>query len=71
MTRVPSGHPEGYLEGFANTYSEIAKALRAAREGRAPDAGVYYPTVEDGLVGMQFIEAALASSKKGGVWVKV
>jgi len=71
MTRVPSGHPEGYLEGFANTYSEIAKALRAAREGKAPEAGVYYPTVEDGLVGMQFIEAAIASSKKGGVWVKV
>jgi predicted dehydrogenase len=71
VTRVPSGHPEGYLEGFANIYSEIAKGLRAAREGKAPDAGVYYPTVEDGLVGMQFVEAALASSKKGGVWVKV
>ncbi|MBN8996468.1 MAG: Gfo/Idh/MocA family oxidoreductase [Rhizobiales bacterium] len=71
MTRVPSGHPEGYLEGFANTYSEIAKALRAARDGKAPEAGVYYPTVEDGLVGMQFIEAAITSSKKGGVWVKV
>jgi predicted dehydrogenase len=71
MTRVPSGHPEGYLEGFANIYSEIAKGLRAAREGKPPEAGVYYPTVEDGLVGMQFVEAALASSKKGGVWVKV
>jgi predicted dehydrogenase len=71
VTRVPSGHPEGYLEGFANIYSEIAKGLRAAREGKAPEAGVYYPTVEDGLVGMQFVEAALASSKKGGVWVKV
>jgi hypothetical protein len=45
--------------------------LRAARESKAPEAGVYYPTVEDGLVGMQFVEAALASSKKGGVWVKV
>jgi predicted dehydrogenase len=71
VTRVPSGHPEGYLEGFANIYSEIAKGLRAARQGKAPDAGVYYPTVEDGLVGMQFVEAALASSRKGGVWVKV
>jgi predicted dehydrogenase len=71
VTRVPSGHPEGYLEGFANIYSEIAKGLRAAREGKAPEAGVYYPTVEDGLVGMQFVEAALASSRKGGVWVKV
>jgi predicted dehydrogenase len=71
VTRVPSGHPEGYLEGFANLYTEVARAIRAARTGKAPEPGVLYPTVEDGLVGMQFVEAALASSKKGGVWVKV
>ncbi len=71
VTRVPSGHPEGYLEGFANIYSEIARAIRAAREGKKPDPAVVYPTVEDGLVGMEFVEAALASSKAGGVWTKV
>ena len=71
VTRVPSGHPEGYLEGFANIYSEIARALRAAREGKKPDPAVVYPTVADGLVGMEFVEAALASSAKGGVWTKV
>ena len=71
VTRVPSGHPEGYLEGFANIYSEIARALRAAREGEKPDPAVVYPTVADGLVGMEFVEAALASSAKGGVWTKV
>jgi predicted dehydrogenase len=71
VTRVPSGHPEGYLEGFANIYSEVARAIRAAREGKKPDPAVVFPTVEDGLVGMEFVEAAVASSKQGGVWVKV
>ena len=71
VTRVPSGHPEGYLEGFASLYSEIARAIRAARQGGKPDAAVIYPTVEDGLVGMEFVEAALESSRKGNVWVKV
>jgi len=71
VTRVPSGHPEGYLEGFANIYSEIARAVRAARGGGKPDAAVMYPTVEDGLVGMEFVEAALESSCVGNVWVKV
>ena len=71
VTRVPSGHPEGYLEGFANLYTEIARAIRAARGGKKPDPTVMFPTVEDGLVGMEFVEAAVASSKQGGVWVKV
>jgi predicted dehydrogenase len=71
VTRVPSGHPEGYLEGFASLYSEIARAIRAARDGNKPDAAVIYPTVEDGLVGMEFVEAALESSRNGNVWVKV
>jgi predicted dehydrogenase len=71
VTRVPSGHPEGYLECFASLYAEIARPIRAAREGKKPDPAVVYPTVEDGLVGMEFVEAALASGAKGGVWVKV
>jgi predicted dehydrogenase len=71
VTRVPPGHPEGYLEGFANLYSEVARAIRAARSGRKPDASVYYPGVDDGLLGMEFIEAAVTSSRKGGVWVKL
>ncbi len=71
VTRVPSGHPEGYLDGFATLYTEIARALRARREGKPVDPDVYFPTVEDGLIGMQFIEAAVASSKKGAVWTKV
>ena len=71
VTRIPSGHPEGYLEGFANIYAEAARAIRAARAGQAPDPEVIYPTVEDGVDGMRFIAAAVASSKAGNVWTKV
>jgi predicted dehydrogenase len=71
VSRVPPGHPEGYLEGFANIYTEAARAIRAHREGKKPDSEVVFPTVEDGLVGMQFVEAAVKSSQKGAVWVKV
>jgi predicted dehydrogenase len=71
VTRVPSGHPEGYLEGFANIYSEVARAIHAARTGAKLDAAVMFPTVEDGLRGMQFIEAAVKSSAAGGKWVKL
>ena len=71
VTRVPPGHPEGYLEGFAAIYAEVARAIRAARDGRKPDPAVVFPTVEDGLAGVQFIEAAVKSSQRGAVWVKV
>ena len=71
VTRVPSGHPEGYLEGFANIYDDVARAIHAARDGSPLDPAVVFPTVEDGLKGMQFIEAAVKSSAKGGVWVKL
>ena len=68
VTRVPAGHPEGYLEGFATIYAEAARAIRAARASAAPEEGVLYPTVRDGLAGMRFIAAAVASSRAGNVW---
>lgn len=71
VTRVPGGHPEGYLEGFANIYTEAAQAIIAARTGKKTPKDVIYPTVEDGLAGMEFIDAAVKSSKAGGVWTKV
>jgi len=71
MTRVPSGHPEGYLEGFANIYTEAARAIRARRDGKAEDSAVTFPGVHDGLKGVQFIEACVKSSAAGGTWVKV
>jgi len=71
VTRVPGGHPEGYLEGFATIYTEAARAIRAAREGKPVDPDVIYPSIEDGLIGMKFIDAAVKSSQAGNVWTKV
>jgi len=59
VSRVPAGHPEGYLEGFANIYTEVARAIRARREGRAPDPDVMFPGIADGVAGVAFIEAAV------------
>jgi predicted dehydrogenase len=71
MTRVPPGHPEGYLEGFANVYSEVAAAIKAARTGKKPPKGVHFPTIDDGVKGLAFIEAAVKSSRANGKWVKL
>jgi predicted dehydrogenase len=69
-TRMPAGHPEGYIEGFANLYSDAAQLIWSAKEGNAPDSGsVGLPTVEDGARGLRFIEACAESSRQGGVWV--
>ncbi len=71
VTRVPAGHPEGYLEGFANVYCDIALAIKAARAGERPPAGAHFPGVEDGVRGMAFIDAAVRSSKANGAWAKL
>ena len=70
VTRVPPGHPEGYLEGFASIYSEVALAIKSARSGKKPPRAVHFPTIEDGVKGMAFVEAAVKSSKANGKWVK-
>lgn len=70
VSRIPSGHPEGYLEGFATIYAEAAKAIVAKRNGKKVDKDVIYPTVEDGVKGVAFVEACIASSKRNGAWVK-
>ena len=63
-TRIPSGHPEGYLEAFANIYRNVAHCIRARLNGTDPDP-VYldFPTVEDGVRGMMFIEKVIESGK--------
>ena len=68
VSRIPAGHPEGYLEGFANIYSEVALAIKAARSGGKPPAEVNFPTIADGVKGLAFIEAAVASSKANAKW---
>ena len=69
VSRIPPGHPEGYLEGFATIYSEAAEAILAAREGRPVPDGVIFPTVEDGLKGVQFVSACVKSSGRNAAWV--
>ena len=70
VTRIPSGHPEGYLEAFATLYSEIGQAIRSRRrKGPKLDKAVQFPTVVDGVKGVAFVEAVVASSAKGGKWV--
>ena len=71
VTRVPAGHPEGYLEGFANIYTEAARAIRARCDGKPDDAAVVFPGVHDGVKGMAFVEACVRSSAGGSVWTKV
>ncbi len=69
-TRVPTGHPEGYLEAFANIYCDVAEAIRRHIEGKPLKTEEYrFPTVYDGLRGMEFIYRAVESCEKGSVWV--
>jgi predicted dehydrogenase len=71
VTRVPPGHPEGYLEVFANIYTEAARAIKARRSGKKADKEVLFPGIADGVAGMAFIEACKKSSARNGKWVKV
>ena len=69
VSRTPSGHPEGYLEGFATIYSEAALAIRALQAGEPVPSEVLFPTVEDGLRGVQFVSACVRSSARNAAWV--
>jgi predicted dehydrogenase len=67
LTRLPAGHPEGYLEAFANLYRLAIADIRRVESGQTPLHD--YPTVADGLRGMRFIQRVVESSQKGAVWV--
>jgi predicted dehydrogenase len=70
-SRVTQGHAEGMPEAFANIYRDLAAAIRARREGRAPAPALdLYPRAEDGLRSVAAIEAAVASARQGGAWVE-
>lgn len=69
-TRLPSGHNEGLTDAFANIYANVIRTITAKRAGVQPSAlDLDFPTAQDGLVGVHFVETALKSSKEGGVWV--
>jgi len=70
VSRIPAGHPEGYLEAFATIYKNFATHLMAVLNGETienPD----YPTVKDGIRGMQFIYAAVESDSQNAAWTKI
>ena len=68
-TRIPPGHPEGFIEAFANIYRNVALTIQARKEDRSPDdLALDFPTVQDGAIGVHFIYQAIESSKKSE-WV--
>jgi predicted dehydrogenase len=71
-SRVPAGHPEGYLEAFAQLYRDLAEQIVAQKAGRQPDpASLLVPGIEAGVRGMRFITAAVASSHANAGWTKL
>lgn len=72
MTRLPAGHPEGFLEAFATLYRDIAGQLNARKSDRISDPeALLVPGIADGLRGMQFIEKAVSSNSEGNNWQKM
>ena len=71
FTRLPFGHPEAFIEAFANIYLEAARAIEAETAGQPIPKDCDFPTVDDGVAGMAFIATAVESARKGGVWTKL
>jgi predicted dehydrogenase len=71
FTRLPSGHPEAFIEAFANIYVEAARAIEAEVNGQGIPHDCDFPTVDDGVEGMAFIATAVQSAKAGGVWTRM
>jgi len=72
FTRTPAGHPEGYLEAFANIYRAFGKAVRDYKPGKKINAAKYdFPDVEDGVRGMNFVQTAVKSSNSTRKWTKL
>jgi hypothetical protein len=71
-TRTPAGHPEGFIEAFANIYRNFALTIMAKRNGEEPNVLITdFPTVEDGVRGMQFVETVVESgSDHNTKWIR-
>lgn len=68
-SRIVAGHPEGFHEAFANLYTDAADAIAARRAGQVPDPlSLFFPNAHDGLQGLRFVTAAMASSANQGAW---
>jgi predicted dehydrogenase len=71
-TRIPAGHPEGYIEAFANIYRNFAKCIQARIEGvEVNPLYLDFPSIEEGVRGMQFIEAVVTSGKSNKKWIEL
>ena len=71
-TRIPAGHPEGFIEAFANLYREFCASVRSVQAGQpVSEAMGDFPTVEDGLRGVAFVEAALSSHTSDRKWTSL
>ncbi len=68
-SRLPGGHPEGYIESMANLYRNVALAIEAEKNGDSPDPDLDFPILEDGVRGMKFIEAVIRSGNKNAAWI--
>ncbi len=71
LTRTPPGHPDGFIESFANIYQEIAKAILTSRKGGKNTYNSLFPCFSDGIDGMKFIEASIKSNQMNSKWIKL
>lgn len=71
LSRVPAGHPEGYLEGFATLYSDIAQEIYNRHQGKASASNLNFPTIADGADGVAFVEATVKSARQDSGWVRL
>ena len=69
--RLPSGHTEGWLEAIGNLYDSFGACVKAKKEGHFTPELIDYPTIEEGVAGLKYVEACLESNAKGNVWVEV
>jgi predicted dehydrogenase len=71
FSRLPFGHPEAFIEAFANIYVEAARAVEAEVTGQAIPPDCDFPTVDDGVEGMAFVATVVQSAKAGGAWTRM
>ena len=72
VTRIPGGHPEGFLEAFANLYRDFADQIEAfTAQSPTNEIELLVPSVTEGVKGVVFVEKAVASSENGSVWVSM
>ena len=67
--RIPSGHPEGWFEAMGNLYRSFMECIHAKEAGTFTEDMIDFPTVRDGVEGVEFVEACLKSAKNGNLWV--